>query len=247
MKALAADESLSEEARESAKKALEVMVASQLLDIEQAAALKKLESEAQFADEQARIQRHSALQKLEAEEFAAAKELEVKALAKRKTLDAEKLDLVVEADKLVVEAEKVDVELQKAHAAQKGHSRQLPNEEMTEWLRQQRLTVHTASFTRIAGWCVACLVLRAFAQGSSPVSLAQGHPAERSAVPDGREHRGDREHDDTRREDEDAGGTAGPARCATHLSQQRDFLTGPDSNRCAQLRLGQDEARMRPE
>ena len=46
MKELAADESLTEDARESAQKALEVLVSSQLLDIEQAAALKKLESEA---------------------------------------------------------------------------------------------------------------------------------------------------------------------------------------------------------
>ena len=63
MKELALDESLSEEARDSAKKALEVLVSSQLLDIEQAAALKKragalrdLESEALFVDQQARIE-----------------------------------------------------------------------------------------------------------------------------------------------------------------------------------------------
>ena len=49
MKQLAADETLSEEARESAKKAMEVLVSSQLFDIEQVAALKKVESEAQFA------------------------------------------------------------------------------------------------------------------------------------------------------------------------------------------------------
>ena len=62
MKELATDESLSEEARESAKKALEVLVSSQLLDIEQEAALKKragalkdLESEAQFINQQAQI------------------------------------------------------------------------------------------------------------------------------------------------------------------------------------------------
>ena len=56
MKQLATDESLSEEARESAKKALEVLVSSQLFDIEQAAALKKVESEAQFAHQQALIE-----------------------------------------------------------------------------------------------------------------------------------------------------------------------------------------------
>ena len=55
MKELAADESVSEEARESAKKALEVLVSSELVEIEQAAArrkrageLQELESEAQF-------------------------------------------------------------------------------------------------------------------------------------------------------------------------------------------------------
>ncbi len=48
MRELAADESVSEEARESAKKAFEVLMSSQLLDIEQAAALKKIESEANF-------------------------------------------------------------------------------------------------------------------------------------------------------------------------------------------------------
>ena len=45
MKERAADESLSEEARESARKALEVLVASELLDIEQTAEVKQLQSE----------------------------------------------------------------------------------------------------------------------------------------------------------------------------------------------------------
>ena len=67
MKELAADESVSEEARESAKKAFEVLMSSQLLDIEQAAALKKLESEAQFVNQQASIEQDAALEKLEAE------------------------------------------------------------------------------------------------------------------------------------------------------------------------------------
>ena len=44
MKERAADESLSEETREYAKKAVEVLVSSELLDIEQAAALKKLDA-----------------------------------------------------------------------------------------------------------------------------------------------------------------------------------------------------------
>eukprot|EP01045_Picozoa_sp_COSAG04_P038160 COSAG04_NODE_10093_length_805_cov_0.798867_1_plen_268_part_11 len=45
LKELATDESLSEEARGSAMKALEVLVSSQLAEVEQAAAVKKLESE----------------------------------------------------------------------------------------------------------------------------------------------------------------------------------------------------------
>ena len=69
MKDLAIDESLSEEARDSARKALEVLISSQLLDIEQAAALKKLESEA----------------------LAEAKKVEVAALARRKKTEAKKL------------------------------------------------------------------------------------------------------------------------------------------------------------
>ena len=55
MKELAVDESLSGEARESAKKAVEVLTSSRLLEIEQTAALKKqkvelkkLESQGQF-------------------------------------------------------------------------------------------------------------------------------------------------------------------------------------------------------
>ena len=67
MKELAVDESLSEDARESARKAVEVLVASQLLDIEQTAALKKLESEAQFVNQQAQIEQTAALKKLESE------------------------------------------------------------------------------------------------------------------------------------------------------------------------------------
>ena len=63
MKDLAVDESLSEEARDSARKALDVLVSSQLLEIEQTAALKKLESEAQFVNQQAQIE----LTKLQAE------------------------------------------------------------------------------------------------------------------------------------------------------------------------------------
>ena len=64
MKDLAADESLSEEARDSAKKALEVMVSSQLLDIEQAAALKKRAGTLKDLESLYSPQRHNQEQKL---------------------------------------------------------------------------------------------------------------------------------------------------------------------------------------
>ena len=89
MKELAADESLSEDARESAKKAFEVLLSSQLLDIEQVAALKKLESEAQFVDKQAQIE----VAKLEAE----AERINSKTEAQRKKAAAERLQAGVEA------------------------------------------------------------------------------------------------------------------------------------------------------
>ena len=89
MQELAADESLSEDARDSARKALEVLVSSQLLDIEQAAALKKLESEALLMDQQDRIEN----QKLEAKALAEAKKVEVESLAEIKKLEAEILRL----------------------------------------------------------------------------------------------------------------------------------------------------------
>ena len=93
MKELAADESVSEEARESAKKAFEVLLSSQLLDIEQAAALKKIESEAQFANDQAQIQRSATMQKLEAEAHDEIKKLQAEAEFRRKKLEAVSQDL----------------------------------------------------------------------------------------------------------------------------------------------------------
>ena len=83
MKDLAVDESLSEEARDSARKALEVLVSAQLLDIEQAATLKKLESEADFVHQQAQIE---AL----AESKMEIKKLEAEAQLKRQRAEAKK-------------------------------------------------------------------------------------------------------------------------------------------------------------
>ena len=61
--------------------ALEVLVSSQLLDIEQTAALKKLEAEAMFGDQQAQIERDSTLRKLDAETEFEQRKAEAKARA----------------------------------------------------------------------------------------------------------------------------------------------------------------------
>ena len=126
MKDLAADESLSEEARDSARKALEVLVSSQLLDIEQAAALKKrtsalkeLESEADFVNQQARIEALAEIKKLEAE-----------AQLKRQR---------AEAKKMVQAAQDFE---QTVHVV---------SDEMMEWLQQHRLQECAADLSRIAG------------------------------------------------------------------------------------------------
>eukprot|EP01045_Picozoa_sp_COSAG04_P009418 COSAG04_NODE_543_length_12846_cov_7.281556_3_plen_1215_part_00 len=131
MKELAVDESLSEEARDSAKKALEVLVSSQLLDIEQAAALKKLESEALFVDQQAQIENR----RLEA----AALAVETEAQSKRKKLEAE-----AQAKTLLQIAEL------ESSAAAEGLS-----EELTEWLKRHRLQKCAADIARIAGADIA--------------------------------------------------------------------------------------------
>ena len=124
MKELAVDESLSEEARDSAKKALEVLVLSQLLDIEQTAALKKLESEALLVNHRARIEQSAALEKQEADALAEVKKLEAEA-------QATKLLQIAELE---------------ASAAAEGLG-----EELTEWLKRHRLQKCAAAIARVAG------------------------------------------------------------------------------------------------
>ena len=145
MKELAVDESLSEEARDSAKKALDVLVSSQLLDIEQAAALKQrvgalkdLESEALFVDQQAQIENRkleaaalAEVQKMEAE----ATKVEAEAQSKRKKLEAE-----AQAKTLLQIAEL------ESSAAAEGLS-----EELTEWQKRHRLQKCAAAIARVAG------------------------------------------------------------------------------------------------
>ena len=137
MKELAVDESLSEEARDSAKKALEVLVSSQLLDIEQAAALEKLESEADFVHQQAQI-----------EALAEAKKVEVESLAEVKTAEAEikKLEAKAQLKRQRAEAKKM------VQAAQDFEQTvQVLSDDMMEWLGQHRLQQCAADLARIAG------------------------------------------------------------------------------------------------
>ena len=132
MKELVADESLSEEARDSARKALEVLVSSQLLDIEQTAAVKKrasalkeLESEAQTKVRVAEVE----IQEVEAE-----------AQTKRKMAEAKKMLRVAEHFELSQLAE--------------GLSNDVPewlSEEMAEWLGRHRLQSCATDIARIAG------------------------------------------------------------------------------------------------
>ena len=134
MKDLAADESLSEDARETAKKAFEVLLSSQLLDIEQTAALKKLESEAQFVNQQARIE----LEKQQAE--AQVKEQKALFVAQQRSAALQKLQ---------AEAQFMDQKAQareQLESATKGVS-----EEMTERLATNRLQDYAAHMALIAG------------------------------------------------------------------------------------------------
>ena len=141
MKDLAADESLSEEARESAKKALDVLVSSQLLDIEQTAALKKLESEAKFVNQQAQIEQCAALEKQQAAAVAEAQ-------SKRQTVEAKKVLQAVEIDEMEAEAES---KRKMADAKKMLQAAQVLSDDMMEWLGQHRLQQCAADLARIAG------------------------------------------------------------------------------------------------
>eukprot|EP01045_Picozoa_sp_COSAG04_P019939 COSAG04_NODE_1986_length_5067_cov_2.041667_5_plen_252_part_00 len=139
-KELAIDEDLSEEARDSAMKALEVLVASQLAEVEQEAAAKKqdadrrqraatvidMESEVQLIDQQARLIR----QQTEAEQK--------KAQAERNKATME------EREKAASDQLKKATERQQKLEARIG-------EEMMEWLERHRLLRHAQAFVEVVG------------------------------------------------------------------------------------------------
>eukprot|EP01045_Picozoa_sp_COSAG04_P010413 COSAG04_NODE_637_length_11700_cov_478.131885_7_plen_365_part_00 len=181
LKELATDESLSEEARASAQKALEVLVSSQLVDIERIAALKKrdgaleeLESEAQFAKQQSRIEQKAALDaallKREAEALTEVKMLEADAELKRKRQEALTKNLEADAQAAQFLEQKTQFMDDQQHSAlqklqakaqlleQKAQAcQQLESatkgvsEEMTEWLSANRLQDYAAHMALIAG------------------------------------------------------------------------------------------------
>ena len=123
MKERAMDESLSEEARESAKRALDVLVSSELLDIEQTTALKRLESETRFMRQKAQAEREQA----EAESETERKKAEAAAEAERKK------------DRSAARVQ-VTMELEAGVEA-----------EMLEWLKRHRLPRHADTIARVAG------------------------------------------------------------------------------------------------
>ena len=148
MKQLAADESLSEEARESAKKALEVLVSSELVEIEQTAArrkrageLKELESEAQFE-----------VKKLETEAAAEVTKLETEAATKRKKAGAMKLLHAAERETARMQREtELGAEQVKFEADISAEVTAATRKEMAEWLGRNRLHLHAEVITAVAG------------------------------------------------------------------------------------------------
>eukprot|EP01045_Picozoa_sp_COSAG04_P013252 COSAG04_NODE_930_length_9363_cov_28.745898_4_plen_1224_part_00 len=170
LKELAGDESLSEEARDAAMKALEALAVSELAEIEQAAAMKKLESdrnlalkkmeseqkkraatlidmesETQFATKQAQIEKAAALEKLESE----AQFIDQQAKAVHKVADAEDQaeQSKTEADRNSEIGKKATERLKKLEAE--------VEEEMMDWLGRNRLLRHAKTFARVAGACAS--------------------------------------------------------------------------------------------
>ena len=179
MKDLAMDESLSEEARDSARKALEVLASSQLLDIEQAAAIKKLESEADFVHQQARI-----------EALAEAKKVEVESLAESKTTEAEIKKLEAQAQ---LKRQRADAKKMLQAAQDFEQTAQVLSDDMMEWLGQHRLQQCAADMARIAGACAAASFrCDCWIPASLVVLCLQDCAAKRPAILDRRGRRRDR-------------------------------------------------------
>ena len=127
-----------------------------MFDIEQAAALKKLQSEAQFVSQQIQIEQNVALEKQQSEaQFSLSKEeAEVKTLVAQAELRRKRQDVETEADLFMDEQEHAALQKLQAKAkrmdqlesAIKGVS-----EEMTEWLAANRLQDYAAHMALIAG------------------------------------------------------------------------------------------------
>ena len=137
LKQLAVDESLSEEARDSAMKALEVLVASQLAEVEHEAATKKRNAEL----EELESEQNAAAKKRIAEQSAALEKLESESVFDEKKASAEQLKARAEAA-----AER------KAAATERLQELDAETEaEMMEWLGRHRLSRHTDVIANVVG------------------------------------------------------------------------------------------------
>ena len=134
MKERAADESLSEEVRESAKKALEVLVSSELLDIEQAAAVKKRAAE---------------LKDLESEQSSALKKRQVETEFITAKLEADKKSLMASLQASSFEETKQTMQ----------ETMQQTAKETAEWLGRHRLSRYAEDILTVAGMCEQLLWL----------------------------------------------------------------------------------------
>ena len=155
LKELAGDESLSEEARDTAMKALEALVASQLQEIEQTAAVKKLESEqkkrsaalkdmeseAQFIESEQSVvleKMESEVQFINQQAFVEQKKSKAEADAQRRKTTTDR-----DAERRMAAAErrqKLQAEIEEEVEA-----------EMAEWLGRHRLSRHAEAIADVVG------------------------------------------------------------------------------------------------
>ena len=178
LKELAGDESLSEEARDAAMKALEALAVSELAEIEQAAALKKMESDQTMAVRKLESDRNLALKKLESEltemeseqkkraatlidmeseaQFATKQaQIEKTAALEKLETEAQFIDQQIEAERKKVQAErKKKLETEMTEMIEGDISAEVTaatRKEMVEWLGRNRLHHHAEVIITVAG------------------------------------------------------------------------------------------------
>ena len=154
MKELAGDESLSEEARDTAMKALEMLVASELEEIEQVAAARKRDAELQELQSEAK-KRIATLNDMESEAHFIESEQSV--ALKKQSVALEKMESEVQFINQQARAEQ-----KKARAEAEAERRKATTErlheldagteaEMIEWLGRHRLSRHADTIADVVG------------------------------------------------------------------------------------------------